>query len=94
MELKINQDVKEAGSFQWITNLKITGSIAYKIATAGRKRWKIANEGFNIQINQGYEIEHTNSLNNQKMKNPYLLTQIADILMQMFEFKIKTIKKV
>lgn len=94
MELKIEQEGKDAGSFQWITNLKITGKTAYEFAQAGRKRWKIENEGFNIQKHQRYEIEHANSLNNQAMKNHYLLTQIADILMQMYEFKNKTIRKV
>lgn len=79
MELKIEQDGKESGSFQWITSLMITGKTAYEFAGAGRKRWKIENEGFNIQKNQRYEIEHANSLNNQAMKNHYLLTQIADI---------------
>lgn len=94
MELKIDKDGKEAGTFQWITDLKITGKTAYEFAMAGRKRWKIENEGFNIQKNQRYDIEHANSLNNQAMKNHYLLTQIADIIMQMYEFKNKTIRKV
>lgn len=94
MELKIDRDGKEAGNFQWITNLKITGKAAWEFACAGRKRWKIENEGFNIQKHQRYEIEHANSLHNQAMKNHYLLTQIADILMQMYEFKNKSIRKV
>lgn len=94
LELKIEKEGKEAGSFQWLTNLTITGKTAYDFAQAGRKRWKIENEGFNIQKHQRYEIEHANSLHNQAMKNHYLLTQIADILMQMYEFKNKSIRKV
>lgn len=94
LELKIEKDGKASGSFQWLTNLMITGKTAYKFAQAGRKRWKIENEGFNVQKHQRYEIEHANSLHSQAMKNHYLLTQIADILMQMYEFKNKTIRKV
>lgn len=41
MELRIEQEGKDVGSFQWITNLKITGKTAYEFAQAGRKRWKI-----------------------------------------------------
>ena len=51
---------------------------------AGRGRWKIENEGFNNQKNGIYEIEHLNSRNATAMKNHYLLTQIADIIMQLY----------
>ena len=51
---------------------------------AGRGRWKIENEGFNNQKNGLYRIEHLNSRNSNAMKNHYLLTQIADILMQLY----------
>ena len=51
---------------------------------AGRGRWKIENEGFNNQKNEIYRIEHLNSKNSNAMKNHYLLTQIADILMQLY----------
>ena len=55
LELKIEKEGKETGSFQWLTNLTITGKTAYDFARAGRKRWKIENEGFNIQKHQRYE---------------------------------------
>ena len=51
---------------------------------AGRGRWKIENEGFNNQKNGIYEIEHLNSRNSNAMKNHYLITQIADIIMQLY----------
>ena len=51
---------------------------------AGRGRWKIENEGFNNQKNGIYRIEHLNSRNSNAMKNHYLLTQISDILMQLY----------
>ena len=51
---------------------------------SGRGRWQIENEGFNVQKNILYNIEHLNSRNPVAMKNHYLLTQIADILMQLY----------
>ena len=51
---------------------------------AGRGGWKIENEGFNNQKTGLYRIEHLNSRNSNAMKNHYLLTQIADILMQVY----------
>ena len=50
---------------------------------AGRGRWKIEN-GFNNQKNGIYDIEHLNSRNSNAMKNHYLLTQISDIIMQIY----------
>ncbi len=47
-------------------------------------RWKIENEGFNNQKNEIYDIEHLNSRDSNAMKNHYLLTQIADIMRQLY----------
>ena len=51
---------------------------------AGRECWKIENEEFHNQKNGLYGIEHLNSKNSNAMKNHYLLTQISDILMQLY----------
>lgn len=62
----------------------------------GRGHWKIENEGFNNQKNGLYRIEHLNSKNNNAMKNHYLLTQISDMLMQLYlawNPYIKTLKQ-
>ena len=72
-------------SFVFITNIAITERNADEIVSAGRSRWKIENEGFNNQKTKKYKIEHANSLNYNAMKNHYLLTQIADILRQLYE---------
>ena len=71
--------------FQWLTDLIITGRNAEEFAKAGRSRWEIENEGFNMQKNIRYDIEHANSLDYNGMKCHYLLTQIADILLQLYE---------
>lgn len=68
----------------WITNITLTKSNLEKIINTGRGRWKIENEGFNNQKNILYKIEHLNSRNKQAMKNHYLLTQISDIIMQLY----------
>lgn len=94
MELKINMDGEPAGNFQWITGLSIRGKTAWEFAQTGRKRWKIENEGFNIQKNHRYDIEHANSLNYNAMKNHYLLTQIADVLLQLYENGIQGLREI
>lgn len=42
----------------WVTDFEITPESAPVIIGIGRSRWKIENEHFNIQKNQGYELEH------------------------------------
>lgn len=66
--------------FVWLTNLKVKKSNIVKIAKGGRLRWKIENEGFNIQKNRGFNLEHPYSQNETSMKNLYLLLQIAYII--------------
>ncbi|MDE6852500.1 MAG: hypothetical protein K2J67_08425 [Lachnospiraceae bacterium] len=70
--------------FQWISNIELTKRNLEEMITATRGRWKIENEGFNNQKNGIYRIEHINSRNSNAMKNHYLLTQIADIIMQIY----------
>ena len=70
--------------FQWITDLEVTKRNLEELVEAGRGRWKIENEGFNNQKNGIYRIEHLNSRNRTAMKNHYLLTQIADLIMQLY----------
>ncbi len=63
---------------------------------AGRKRWKIENEGFNRQKNWQGDITHACSHDATAMKNHYLMTQISDMVKQLYEWfclKSKGIKK-
>jgi DDE_Tnp_1-associated/Transposase DDE domain len=94
IELKIKINAKETGTFQWITNLKVSDRNVLEFAATGRKRWKIENQGFNMQKNYRYDIKHANSLNYNAMKNHYLLVQISDILMQLYENGIKKLKNI
>ena len=45
-------------STAWVTSLPISKATAADIAAAGRSRWKIENETFNVMKNHGYELEH------------------------------------
>ncbi len=73
-----------AHEFQWITNIELTKRNLEEMVEAGRGRWKIENEGFNNQKKGIYNIEHLNSRDSNAMKNHYLITQIADIVMQIY----------
>ena len=88
------RDVEGTHRFLWATNIRIREGNAEEMATCGRKRWKIENEGFNNQKNGIYKIEHLNSRDSNAMKNHYLLTQIADILMQLYLATNKLVKSI
>lgn len=96
IEAKFENDDEKITTFVFITNIRITKSKSEEIVAFGRSRWKIENQGFNNQKTIRYNIEHANCLNYNAMKNHYLLTQITDILRQLYEFgvdKIKDLKK-
>lgn len=90
MEFTLDTDDKK--SFVFITDINITERNVKELVAVGRSRWKIENQGFNNQKNIRYDIEHTNSHNYNAMKNHYILTQIADICMQLFENGLKILK--
>lgn len=86
-------DKRTIVNFQWITDIELTNRNIEEMIKYGRKRWKIENEGFNTQKNILYKIEHLNSKNPNAMKNHYLLTQISDILMQLYLAGTKVLKE-
>lgn len=85
VEEKIVSADGETKHFLFLTDLKITSKNAKRLVKAGRSRWKIENQGFNQQKNNRYHIEHANSYNYTAMKNHYLLVQITDMIMQLYE---------
>lgn len=73
-------------TFAWITNFNVSKNNVIQIANqGGRQRWKIENQGFNMQKNGGYNLEHPYSHHENAGKNYYLLLQIAHILNQLIE---------
>ena len=71
--------------FTYITDLPITNKNIENSIFIGRKRWKIENEGFNIQKNGTFDIGHLYSKNATAIKVHYLMIQIAHIIRQMLE---------
>lgn len=83
----------------WITNIRlgepkseraiavattVASAVAITVANqGGRGRWKIENEGFNVQKNGGYGLEHAYSHNPIASKVFYLVLQIAHMLAQL-----------
>lgn len=72
--------------FKWVSNLSTSNKNCFEIANSGgRVRWKIENEGFNVQKNGGFGLEHPYSENLVASKVFYYLLQIAHMLMQLVE---------
>jgi hypothetical protein len=72
--------------FAWLTNFTVTGQSVIPLANrGGRCRWTIENQGFNIQKNGGFNLEHAYSLADRQIKNYYLLMQLAHLVLQLIE---------
>ncbi|MFC1852148.1 transposase family protein [candidate division CSSED10-310 bacterium] len=87
LERKQNKKGEEqCKKFKWITNLTITKKqVAHIAQEGGRNRWKLENEGFNVQKNGGYELEHAYTTNPTSAKIFYFFLQIAHIIAQLME---------
>jgi hypothetical protein len=73
-------------TFKWLTNFIPTAHNVDTLANqAGRLRWKIENEGFNIQKNGGFNLQHPYSQDDNARKVFYYLLQIAHLLFQLLE---------
>lgn len=79
--------------FVYITDLSISNKNIQESIYLGRKRWKIENEGFNIQKNGTFDIGHLYSKDSIAIKVHYLMIQIAHIIRQLLENGIKEIKE-
>jgi len=85
-ETKVKKGKEITTTFEWITSIEITEKNAVKLAGAGRKRWKIENQGFNRQKKWQGNIEHACSHNANAQKCHYLMEQIADFIKQLYEY--------
>lgn len=79
--------------FMWLTSFKITEKNKEKMVYYGRQRWKIENEGFNMQKNGTFDIEHVYSNNYNAMKAHYFFIQFAHTIRQLLEKGIKYVKE-
>lgn len=72
--------------FVWLTSMAPDSKTVCQIAEGGRNRWKIENEGFNTQKNNGYALGHLFSrASSTGYKNYYQCLQIAHIINQLAE---------
>jgi hypothetical protein len=79
--------------FLWITSFKITEKNKEELVYFGRQRWKIENQGFNMQKNGTFDIEHIYSMNYNAMKAHYFFIQFAHTIRQLLEKGLKYISK-
>jgi len=89
-----NQKTNKSGTtnFVRITNLPTDKTTIKTLSRAGRLRWKIENEGFNEQKNNGYNMEHLYSRKSfNAQQNYYQCLQVAHLLYQLLE---RTCKKI
>ena len=78
--------VPQTTKFKWVTNVSVSAQNVVPLANeGGRLRWKIENEGFNVQKNGGYNLEHAYTKNEHGAQIYYLLMQAAHLLMQLME---------
>ncbi len=84
---------KKNTEFTYITDLPITNKNIKCSIDIGRKRWKIENEGFNIQKNGTFDIGHLYSKNETAIEVHYILIQIAHLIRQLVEKGNQAVKK-
>lgn len=73
-------------NFVRITNLEVNKTTVKNLSKAGRLRWKIENEGFNEEKNNGYAMEHLYSRKSfNALQNYYQCMLIAHIFNQLLE---------
>ena len=80
--IKYYEDGKE---YMWMVSFEITDKNSKEIIYFGRQRWRIENEGFNIQKNGTFNIEHVYSQNYNAIKAHYFFIQFAHTIRQLLE---------
>ncbi|OIQ75351.1 hypothetical protein GALL_429830 [mine drainage metagenome] len=93
VQYKACYDEKEPHEyFSHISDIRMDKVNGWQISQQGRLRWCIENEGFNIQKNGGYNLEHKFSRKELwAKKNYYELLQIAHLINQLVE-KLQHVK--
>lgn len=74
----------EIKKFVHLTDIEPVYQTVVYVSKTGRLRWKIENEGFNIQKNNGYKLKHKYSrVSYPAMKNYYQCLQIGHFINQL-----------
>lgn len=67
----------------FLTNFQLSQDNMASMEHIGQQRWKIENQGFDMQKHHGYALEHVYCRNPNAMKVVYHLIQIAHLLNQL-----------
>ena len=82
----VEETDNERKRFVYMSSLEADYHSVLEITESGRMRWKIENEGFDIQKNHGYGLGHKYSeVSETAMKNYCQCMQIAHMINQLFE---------
>jgi hypothetical protein len=94
LETKPDQEgQKKTTKFKWVTNCQVSCKNIVPLSNdGGRMRWKIENEGFNVQKKGGYGLEHAYTNDPNSAKVFYFLLQIAHLLAQLL-YKADLLKR-
>ena len=77
---------QELTRFVWLSSMRMDCYSVVELSECGRLRWKIENQGFDVQKHHGYGLGHQFSRTSMRaMKNYYQLMQIAHLFNQLFE---------
>lgn len=68
----------------FVTNLRLSQPSVERLEGIGQQRWKIENQGFDIQKHHGYALEHLWCRHPNALKVVYHLIQIAHLFNQLF----------
>jgi hypothetical protein len=83
---KSKNDDGQPTNFVRITNMDVNAKTIKNISKAGRLRWKIENEGFNEEKNNGYAMQHRYARNDfNAFQSWYQCLLIAHLLNQLTE---------
>jgi hypothetical protein len=83
---KQGNEVRLKTKFKWLSNLHVTKNNLIDLSNnGGRQRWKIENEGINVQKNGGYGLKHAYCREPNAFKIIYVLMQIAHTIAQLIQ---------
>lgn len=85
--LEISKLDKQTGSFErrraFVTSHRLIQEELKDLEDIGQQRWKIENQGFDVQKHHGYALEHVYAKDSNAMKVVYQLIQIAHLINQL-----------
>jgi hypothetical protein len=82
----IETDTEKKNRFGYVTDFNVNSVNCRELSLFGRLRWKVENEGFNVQKNGGYELKHKYSRKNlNAMQNYYQCMQTGHMINQLLE---------